>query len=286
MAISNFIPQLWEARLLEHLDKNLVYGNLVNRDYEGDISAAGDTVKINQISDITVKDYVKGTALTYDDVDGVQTVLTIDQQKYASFKVDDVDAAQANVNLVDGAMRRASYALGDAVDQYIASFYKSAGITTGLGTDAKPIAVASAATAYESLVDLKCALDEGNVPNQGRWVVVPSWFYGLMLKDDRFVAAGTTKTDTVLANGFIGQAAGFNIYQSNNVPNTSGAKYKILAGTNDAISFAQQLTKTEALRSESAFSDLVRTLLVYGAAVVQPGALACLTANSGTTSGT
>lgn len=285
MAISNFIPQLWEARLLAHLDKNLVYGNLVNRDYEGDISAAGDTVKINQISDITVKDYVKGTALTYDDVDGVQTVLTIDQQKYASFKVDDVDAAQANVNLVDGAMRRASYALGDAVDQYIASFYKSAGITTGLGTDAKPIAVASAATAYESLVDLKCALDEGNVPNQGRWVVVPSWFYGLMLKDDRFVAAGTTKTDTVLANGYIGQAAGFNIYQSNNVPNTSGAKYKILAGTNDAISFAQQLTKTEALRSESAFSDLVRTLLVYGAAVVQPGALACLTANSGTTSG-
>lgn len=280
MAISTFIPTIWEARLLLHLDKNLVYGNLCNRDYEGDISQAGDTVKINQIADITVKDYKKGTALAYEDVDGTPTTLTIDQQKYAAFKVDDVDAAQANVNLVDAAMQRASYKLRDTVDQYIAGFHTKAGIKTGLGTDATPLVLDTADAAYEALVDLKGALDDANVPNEGRWVVVPSWFYGRMLKDNRFVAAGTTKTDTVIANGYIGQAAGFNIYQSNNTPNTAGAKYKILAGTNMAISFAQQLTKTEALRLEDSFSDAVRTLLVYGAQVVQPGALACLTANS------
>lgn len=208
MAISTFIPTIWEARLLAHLDKALVYGNLCNRDYEGDIRNYGDTVKINQIGNVEVKDYTKGTPITVDEIDGTPTELHIDQQKYFAFHVDDVDAAQANVNLVD----------------------------------------------------LKGALDDANVPTEGRWVVVPSWFYGLMLKDNRFVAAGTTKTDAVLGNGYIGSAAGFNIYQSNNVPSTSGAKYKILAGNNTGISFAQQLIKTEALRESSSVSDLLRGL--------------------------
>jgi len=280
MAISTFIPVIWDARLLLHLDKALVYGNLVNRDYEGNITQAGDTVKINQIADITVNDYDKGTDLTYSDVDGTPTTLKIDQQKYFAFKVDDVDKAQANVNLIDGAMQRASYKLRDTVDQYIASFHTAAGVTEGLGSDAAPTTISSANKAYEALVDLKGALDDNNVPADGRFVVVPSWFYGYMLKDARFVEAGTTATDARLTNGFIGRAAGFDIYQSNNVPNTEKAKYKILAGTRQAISFAQQVTKTEALRLEGSFSDGVRGLLVYGAQVVQPKALACLTANN------
>ena len=279
MAISTFIPTIWEARLLAHLDKSLVYGNLCNRDYEGDIRNAGDTVKINQISDITIKDYTKGTDIEVENVDGTPTELVISQNKYFAFSVEDVDAAQANVNLIDGAMQRASYGIRDTIDQYIASFYKDAGVTTGLGDDTTPLSVTSATKAYESLVDLKGALDDQNVPADGRFVVVPSAFYGFMLKDSRFVAAGTTKTDATLANGYIGTAAGFQIFQSNNVPNTKGAQYKILAGTRAAISYVQQITRTEAMRMEKSFSDLVRGNFVFGAAVVQPKALACMTVN-------
>jgi len=279
MAISTFIPTIWEARLLAHLDKSLVYGNLCNRDYEGDIRNAGDTVKINQISDVTIKDYTKGTDIEIENVDGTPTELVIDQNKYFAFSVEDVDAAQANVNLVDGAMQRASYGIRDTIDQYIASFYKKAGVTEGLGDDTTPLAITSATKAYESLVDLKGALDDQNVPADGRFVVVPSAFYGFMLKDSRFVAAGTSKTDSTLANGYIGTAAGFQIYQSNNVPNTTGTLYKIMAGTRAAISYAQQITRTEAMRRERSFSDLVRGNFVFGAAVVQPKALACMTVN-------
>ncbi|MDY6346055.1 MAG: hypothetical protein SPL36_04725 [Succiniclasticum sp.] len=77
MAISTFIPTLWSARLLAHLDKSLVLGNLVNRDYEGEIKNFGDRVKINQIADVTVKDYIKGTDITYDAADGRQVVETL-----------------------------------------------------------------------------------------------------------------------------------------------------------------------------------------------------------------
>lgn len=277
MSISTFVPQIWEARLLAHLDKNLVYGNLVNRDYEGDIKGFGDRVKINQIADITVRNYVKGTPISVDDVDGTPTTLLIDQQKYFAFGVEDIDAVQANVNLLDASMARASYAMRDEVDKYIAGFHAQAGVT--MGDDTTPTAITSATKAYEALVDLKGLLDEKNVPADGRFVVVPSAFYGYLLKDSRFVSAGTPKTDNVLATGYIGEAAGFSIYQSNNVPNTEGAAYKVLAGTRAAISFAQQIVETEALRDTNQFRDNVRGLLVFGAAVVQPKALACMTAN-------
>ena len=277
MAISTFVPQIWEARLLEHLDKALVYGNLVNRDYEGDIRNQGDTVKINQISDITVNNYTKGSNITYESVDGTPTTLTIDQAKYFAFKVEDIDQVQANVNLVDGAMARASYALRDVVDKHIAAHYTD--VTNTIGDDTTPESITSANKAYEALVDLRTALDEKNVQSTGRFVVVPPAFYAYMLKDSRFVAAGTSKTDSVLANGFIGQAAGFDIYQSNNVPNTEGTLYKVMAGTRQGISYAQQILSTEALRLEGTFSDAVRGQLVYGSVTVQPNALAVLTCN-------
>lgn len=277
MAISTFVPQIWEARLLEHLDKALVYGNLVNRDYEGDIRNQGDTVKINQIGDITVNNYTKGSNITYESVDGTPTTLTIDQAKYFAFKVEDIDQIQANVNLVDGAMARASYALRDVVDKHIAAHYTD--VTNTIGDDTTPESITSANKAYEALVDLRTALDEQNVQSTGRFVVVPPAFYAYMLKDSRFVAAGTSKTDSVLANGFIGQAAGFDIYQSNNVPNTEGTLYKVMAGTRQGISYAQQILSTEALRLEGTFSDAVRGQLVYGSVTVQPKALAVLTCN-------
>lgn len=63
MSIATFIPKIWDARLQAHLDKAHVFANLVNRNYEGVITGQGDTVHINQIGDITVKDYTKNAAI-------------------------------------------------------------------------------------------------------------------------------------------------------------------------------------------------------------------------------
>ena len=68
MSVKNFIPQIWSAILLEHLDKSHVYVALCNRDYEGEIKMFGDTVKVNQLGDITVKDY-EGTIDDPEDLD-------------------------------------------------------------------------------------------------------------------------------------------------------------------------------------------------------------------------
>jgi len=282
MAVTNFIPTLWSARLLAHLDKIHVYANLVNRDYEGEIRDYGDTVKINAIGDITVRDYTKNTDIANPEVLGNDLkTLQIDQAKYYNFQVDDVDAAQVKPKLMDAAMQRAAYGINDVADSYLAALL-AAGATNhssaNLGNDTTPL-VPTATTAYDMLVDLSVDLTEKNVPNIGRWVIVPAFFHGLLLKDARFVGNGTDYNKAIIEGGEVGVGAGFRIYVSNNVPNTTGTKYKIVAGTAMGGTYAEQLLKTEAYRMEKRFADAVKGLHVYGAKVVKGDALSVLTVN-------
>lgn len=281
MAFTNFIPEVWSARLLEHLDKVHVYAGLMNRDYEGDIRAYGDTVHINQVGDITISDYTGSDISAPQELDSTMLDLVIDKAKYFNFQIKDVNNAQSNPKLVDAAMQRASYGMNDVIDQYLASLLL-AGVDKDnvLYGDADAVTPTSA-NAYDYLVDLGVVLNEANVPMMGRWVVVPPWFHGLLLKDPRFVGNGTGYSQAVLQGGLVGEAAGFQIHLSNNVPNTSGAKYKVIAGTNAAGAFAEQLVELEAYRLEKNFSDAVKGLHVYGAKVIQPKALAVMTCNKG-----
>ncbi|MBU3098739.1 MULTISPECIES: P22 phage major capsid protein family protein [Clostridium] len=268
MSVKNFIPTVWSARLLANLDKAFVYPNAVNRDYEGEISQFGDTVKINQMGNVTVSDFT-GVLADPEELTSSQILLTIDQRKSFNFKVEDVDKAQSNVSLIDKGMTRASVAVADVLDQYLATFISQA--TIKVGTSAIPIAI-TISNAYDTLVDLGVALNKKNVSKTGRFVIVPPEFVGLLQKDPRF-----TLHPDVLVSGVSGVVANFEIRESNNVPVSAG-KYSIMAGTTEAISFAGQVTEVEAYRPEKGFSDAIKGLYVYGCKVVQPDTMACLTA--------
>ena len=278
----DFIPTVWASRLLVALEESLVYGqsNVVNRDYEGDIREAGNTVKIASISDVAIGDYVKNNDI--DDpavLTDTELTLTIDQAKYFNLYVDRIDRAQQNVNVLDHAMRRSAWKVRDAADSFIATAMETAvsGPNT-IGTTGTP-RVPTKDDAYEYLVDLGTMLDESNTPIEGRFVIVPAWFHGLLLKDDRFVNAGTMRSDRRLANGAVGEAAGFDILKSNNVPNESGTKFKIIAGHSVATSYVEQILDLHTFKPEKRFGDAVKGLHVYGAKVVEPSALAMLIAN-------
>lgn len=281
MTLENFIPEIWSARLLQNLHKNLVYGQpgIINRDYQGEISSAGDTVRINSIGPVTVSDYVKNTDHAVPEVlTDAQLTLLIDQQKMFNFQIDDIDQVQQMPKVMDEAMREAGYALADTADQFIAGLYTEVNAANAIGTDGAPI-VPTATTAYEHLVDASVMLTENNVPKSGRWIVVPAWFEGMLLKDDRYVKVGSAASDAVLRNGMVGRAAGFDILVSNNVPNTTGTLYKLIAGVNNAWSFADQINKVEAFRPERRFGDAMKGLHVYGAKVVRDTSMVVLTMN-------
>ena len=277
-----FIPTVWAARLLTALEGALVYGqrSVANREYEGEIRKAGSTVKIASIGDVNIGTYTKDTDIDDPEIltDSEQS-LSIDQAKYFNFYVDSIDRAQQNVNVLDEAMRRSAWALRSAADSYLATVMSSA-VDAGnvIGSTATPI-IPDKDNAYEYLVDLGVLLDEANVPLEGRFVVVPAWYHGLLLKDDRFVKAGTAGSDRRLANGEVGEAAGFRILKSNNVPNVSDAEYKILAGHSMATAYVEQILDLHSYKPEKRFGDAVKGLHVYGAKVIRPTSLAMMIAD-------
>jgi hypothetical protein len=281
MAITRFRPQIWSARLLVAWRKSLVYAGpgIVNRDYEGDIAEAGDVVKITSISDPTIDDYEANvTVIAPEELTDAQRNLVIDQSKYFAFKVDDVDKRQARGNVMPEAMSRAAYRLADVADQFVAGLYTGVAAANDLGTISVPAATPTAF--YDDiLVPLGVVLDEADAPSEGRYAVVPPWAYGRLQRDDRFIDASKAGTTAGLRNGQVGMAAGFTILKSNNTPAPVGDDNVVQAGVSGAISFAEQINKTEAYRPESSFSDAVKGLALYGAKLVRPDGIAVATAS-------
>jgi len=280
MSVQNFIPQLWSAQLLLANQKNQVFRKVCNTNYEGEVSNAGDRVKINSIGPITVSDYTKNsTSISYSALQGNAQWLVLDQAKYFSFSVDDIDAAQSNLDVMSAGMSEASYRLSDAADSYIAGLYAQAGVTTGLGTTGSPTSVTSS-TVLAKMAEIARRLDDASCPSQGRWIIVPPWFH---LKIRLSLVSNTNVSEKPLIDGAADRMLGFDIFVSNNVE-TSGSATKVLAGTNEAITYADGIVKTEAIRLSTAFADGVRGLHVYGAKVCKADCLACFSCSEGSES--
>jgi hypothetical protein len=304
MSVDNFIPEVWAARLLENLHNATVYGSdgVINRDYEGEISDAGSTVRINSIGTVTVSDYVKNTDMAAPQVlSDAQAIMVIDQAKSFNFQIDNVDTAQARPNFMNAAMAEAAYALRNTQDVFIRDTMLAdafAANTVGASGDTNGVLLDTTGTAgtnaYERIVDMSVFLDNNNVPEDNRWVVVPPWIEGLLLKDARFVSFGTPQNLMRIQNGTldggnqtgvpgtsgqIGRVAGFNVYKSNNVKTSSSnatASWAVIAGHGIATTFADQINKVVAYSPEKRFADAVKGLHLYGSRVVRPYALSIM----------
>ena len=276
MSIDNFKPTIWTAKLLENLNYQHVYAQLANRDYEGEIKALGDSVRINSIGRITVSAYTpNSTSISWQELQDASQVLVIDKDYYYAFYVEDVDNVQTKPKLMNDAMKEASWGLVETAEDLLSAILYNGTASANVLTAVTVGTGAGDDDAYETLVDLDVKLTENNVPrNADRWVVVPPWYEGLLRKDPRFVSFGTDKNRSELTTGeSIGNASGFKVYISNNVP-TSSTAYYVQAGYKGAWSYAEQILKTEALRIQTAFRDGIRGQHVWGAKVTRPNCLA------------
>ena len=192
MSIATFIPHLWSARLLAHLDNALVATNFFNRDYEGEIRDMGDTVRINQIGDVTIFDYVRNIDMAAPEtLNTAAQDLVIDKANAFNFQIDDIDRVQMRTDLMDSAMQRSGYKLASKEDTYL--FTKLVN-DTAAANKIPTTGIASGDDAYSLVVQLRTILAENNVPAQGRRLAVPPEFVGYILHDDRFVNTGSASS--------------------------------------------------------------------------------------------
>jgi hypothetical protein len=226
MAIQYFIPEVWAAGLLGVLDKSLVYAGEAcsNRDYEGDISAFGDTVHITSISDPTISTYTKDTNLSDPEaLTDAEQLLVIDQAKAFNFAIDDIDKAQTRNEgaLMNEALRRAGFGLRDKADQ-LAAAHMARGVSTGnvLGV----VDATTATNVYDALiVPAGVKLDEANVPEEDRFLVIDPATHGKLRLDGRFIKVNESGETQGLRQAYVGEAGGFKIYKSNNAPTAARA---------------------------------------------------------------
>lgn len=284
MAITTFIPVLWSARLLYALENAHVATNLVNRNYQGQIANAGDTVRINSIGAITVSDYTKNTDMAAPEtLSTTDQTLIIDQAKTFNFQVDDVDNVQAAGDLIDTAMGRAAYALADVSDKFLLKTIANGAASANTIGKKATLTALTAANVYENIVKLRTIMDKANVPTQGRTLVIPPEVYALLLNDTtHFSLAQAVTKDDVVINGMVGRIAGFDVFESNNcVSGSDGGSgttpyFVITAQVAAATTFAEQIIKTEAYRMEKRFADGIKGLHVYGAKVTDGSQIAAM----------
>ena len=281
MTATAFVPEIWSAQLLSSLNKSLVFAGpgVANRNYEGAISAAGDTVNITSVTAPSITSYVKGTDITVGDLANTSQVLTVSEQDYFAFSIDDIDYRQSVSGgaLMAEAAREAAFGLADKADLYMAGVVDAG---TAAANQKAAIEVADAAGAVAELIALKVILDESNTPTQGRYVIVPSWYHALLLASPSFVDASQSGSTEALRNGAVGRAFGFDVIISQNtVTEDDGVSNVVQAGYPGATTFVQNIASVEAYRPESSFSDALKGLSVYGAKVLRPENLASVVAS-------
>ena len=285
---SAFIPEIWSGKLQVKFYKSTVLAEITNNDWEGEIKNQGDTVHIRSIPTITISNYTKGMNLANQVPTSTPIELTIDKGKYFSVIVDDVDEVQADVRLMDIFTNDAGEQMKIAIDNDVlnnvaadaaaANKGSTAGVISdniNLGTTGAPVAI-DKNNVLDTIINVGQVLDEQNVPEDGRWMVVTPWFASLLKTSDLRQAYLTGDDVSPLRNGKLGMIDRFTLFVSNNlnpVTDSGDQCYHFLAGTRDAISFASQITNVESLRSTTTFGNIVRGLNVYGYKVVKPEAL-------------
>lgn len=248
----------------------------------------GDTVIIRSIPSITINDYVIGQKLNYERPVSPSLTLSINKGKYWGIELNDVMKVQSDLPLLDKWTDDAARQLKIKVETdfwsdstiYSGCAAENTGATAGkisaafnLGVSGTPVQITKA-NVLEYIVDCGTVLDEQNVPEEGRWMVIPAWFAGLIKKSDLKDAALTGDGKSVLRNGRIGGIDRFILYSSNLLYSLSdvGTDYYVPFGQRNALSFASQITETEKLRNPYDFGDIVRGLKVFGYKPTKPEA--------------
>ena len=275
MAITNFIPEIWNAQMLTGFREQAVAANLVNREYEGN-ATRGNTVHITSAVDVEVKDYKDNDrTTTADAVSDTGQDLLIDQEKSFDFFIDDIDRAQA-AGSMDAYTRSAAEGLAEDADKFILA-------TAVTGADESNVldsaALVTGDEAFDVIRDLRRTLNKKSVPLGQRVLVINAEFEHLLLgADAKLTNVDVSGTTAGLRNATLGGLLGFQIVTSENLPETDAPQ--ALAFYRPSVAYVSQVEKTEAMRAENKFADRLRGLHVYGGKVTRPTGVAVFTGDA------
>lgn len=272
MSYKNFVPRVWAKKIQHELERKLVYAEDCNREYEGQVSNIGDTVKILGVGKPTITTQVGGDIVLTgaEKVESTAVSMPIMQISYFNYKVGDIDKLQAVGGIMEALSKEATLGVANEMDKYIASMAK----------DKLAVRYASAATTVTkdnilSLIDnsLVKLYDNDVQPNDEIVMTVKPWFY--MILKQAYTALDTDNSK-MLENGKVGRYGNVIVKMSNNVAQDTNSNDLVMIRTKKAIAFANPKIHTEPYRPENSFDDTVKGFALYDAKIVRPKELIVL----------
>lgn len=281
----NFVPEIYSKKVLNFFRRKSIVEGITNSDYYGEISAFGDSVRVIKEPTISVSDYLRGDSVSAEALTDDQITLVLDQAKYFSFKVDDIEDKISHINWMQLATDSAAYSLKNDYDQKVLD-YMTTGVLAGNTVNDTEYANLLDLTTPDALLNqisnLNTLLSLQDVPEENRWIVLPPQAIEVLMKaDSKLINMDYNGGMATLQNGLIqsGKLRGFSVYVTNNTPTfdtltTVETHHIMLAGHMSAVATANAIVKTETIRSQDTFADIVRGLHVYGRSIIRPEALA------------
>jgi|APCry1669189369_1035219.scaffolds.fasta_scaffold05234_7 P22 coat protein - gene protein 5 len=310
-----FIPTLWSSKINKRFYATTVFGEIANNDFSGEISGLGDKVVIMNSPTIAISDYAIGETLNYVRPPINKVELNINYAKSFSYQINDVEKYQTKADYMaefaDAAAQQLKVAVDASVLQNIytsplsagdSSLYNSPGNSTGNqgvtagvrsaainlgaaggtnGSLALQVVSGAAGTGQVNVFDLitriSAVLDEANIPESDRWLLVPPLFRTKLAQSAQAIALVQGNNEDFYRNGKMGQIDRFTVYVTNQLKRVTEGSANltyVLAGHKSAMCFASQINKVESIPNPNDFGQLVRGLNVYGFQVVKPEAMA------------
>lgn len=305
----SFIPTLWSGKLNAKFYQNTMLSEVTNTTWEGELKNQGDTVRIRTAPTISISEYEVGNNLSYEVPTPIFTDMQINKGLYFGVQVSDVLGYQSDMDLMnmftEDAAKQLKIKMEDEVffNSFVTEGPAAAneGATAGaisaaynLGTDTTPVDQATPENVLNAILRMSSVLDEQNVPEDGRWLIMTPFDRHLLMQSNIAQAYFTGDQTSIVRSGKIGMLDRFTVYVSNLLPRGAAGKALVsgltdtstggtvtdakvrrtmIAGTKDAVGFAMTVNKTEPLRNQTDFGDIVRGLAIYGRKTLKSEAL-------------
>lgn len=208
-------PETWKPVVQDYLNKMLVVMDIGNVKCEQYLSS-GDKVNFPYVADVRIQNYTPGTELDIDAYTSTPNSLAVDQSKAATVYIDPQEEKQAVANYGMELAYQSAFQLKNNIDQAgLASLTNNASFNVASNPAGDAL---SSSTILTTMTNARAQLGRNNA-GDGEHFAILDYERGALLEQALW-GNGFQLADSTLRNGFAGNAVGFKVYMSNNLPST------------------------------------------------------------------
>lgn len=284
---ATFIPEVWSDEIIAAYKKSLVAANLIKKmNFKG---KKGDTVHIPAPTRGDASAKAASTQVTLIAATEGEKTVSINQHWEYSRLIEDIVEAQALASLRQFYTDDAGYALGRKVDSTIIQLGRKANGGDGTAAYTGAYSGADGTTAYTgtagALTDAAIRrsiqrLDDGDVPMDGRFLLVPPSTRNTLMGIARFTEqafVGETGASNTIRNGEVGNVYGIPVFVTTNADAaTDGDRICLLAHKDFAVLVEQMGVRTQTQYKQEYLANLFTADVLFGADELRDASAVCL----------